>query len=157
MNHRPPSHFLLHPAFETQYNSHFGEGLVSADGFLGCQNSWCDGSRFLRTRIPSRQPLATPVLFSPLPVQLAGKGARSSRCNTRGTARWLQSSHQRCLFPPNRVGLFCRFSPPAWCPFSTQMAHLFHKLFSCAKRDTFNLCVPHWWGGQTKRHCWANM
>lgn len=57
MNHWPPSHFLLHPAFEKWCNSHFGAGLVPADG--------CDGSRFLWALSPSTQPLADPYLLIP--------------------------------------------------------------------------------------------
>lgn len=55
MNHWPPSHFLLHPAFERWCNSHSGAGLVPADG--------CDG--FLWGLSPSTQPLAAPSLFLP--------------------------------------------------------------------------------------------
>lgn len=47
---------------------------------------------------------------------------------TQVMVRWLQSSQQHYLFPPNRGSLECQLSVPAWCPFSIQIAHLYHQL-----------------------------
>lgn len=79
MNHRPPSHFSFHPAFEKWCNSHFGAGLVPADG--------CDGSGFLWGLSPSTQPLAAPSLFLPaLHPMWCQKNLQCSQCH--GHKEW---------------------------------------------------------------------
>lgn len=117
--------FLATQSFEKWYHSHFREGLVAADEFLNCQivgaMAHASSAHVSIQTAPgnsgSASPSSTSSAGKDTPVQLVQ--------NTEGMARWLQSSHQHCFFPPGRVSLHCHFSLPTPCLFLSKLLIFF--------------------------------
>lgn len=142
MNHWPPSHFLLYPAFEKWCKSHFGAGLVPADE--------CDGSHFLWGLSPSTQPLAAPSIFSLSSASsMLPKNLHCSQCHAH-KGWWGDSS------PPSSIICFQQTGAAWSVSFQGQLGVLFlskllifiiSPLSPCTEGDTCTL----WWGqNQTK-------
>lgn len=141
--------FLTTYSFEKWCNSHFREGLVSAEGFLNCQiagvmahgvtaHSVMAHASSVHAAHPD-SPWQLLHVFSQLCIQRAGKETplQPAQC-TQGTARWLQSSHQ--TGPACAVSFHCQLCVPLLSKLLIFFQEL--PLLPCTKRDTFNLYAP---------------